>query len=134
VSAWSAQTSRPPWQVWFAIFGAPIAWGIQGLLSWLIAEEACLGTAPQSGTHSSSTLYSVEITIFVLALVLGASALVLAIQSWRRLPDRSFHASRTMERSVFMRVVAILVAASFTAGIIWMGLATLWLPMCERIR
>lgn len=134
MSEWSAQTPRPPHRLWFAILGAPIAWGIQGLMSWIIAEEACLGAQRHAAFLSQTALRWLEIGISSAALVVAIAAVTISTREWRSSPNREMSSAKTMDRSRFLEAVAVLVSFSFALGILWLGLGTFWLPVCERMR
>lgn len=129
---WSADTPRPSRRLWFALLGAPVAWGLQGLLGWLISEERCLGA--QQHAAAAEGLRALDMAISAVALSIGIAALLSSIRIWRCYSDSELSSPKTMDRMVFMRAVAIFVSASFTLGILWMSFGSLWLPGCERMR
>lgn len=133
MSMWSADTPRPPRRLWFAIIGAPLAWAAQGAVSWLFVEEACLG-AQREPAASSVFVRVISAGIFIAALIIGLAAISVSVREWSRSSNRELGSAETMDRKVFLEVVAVFVSIAFTAGIVWMGMGALWLPGCERVR
>jgi len=74
-------------RVWFAVFGAPLAWALQGLASWLLRSLACphapRDAASPAAAMDGTLLRSLEILVAAGALVAAVAALSVAISIWR---------------------------------------------------
>jgi hypothetical protein len=119
---------RPSRSVWFAIFGGPAAWAVQGLLGWYIASRACLGGLSVGAERA------LEILLSVGALALGIAALSIGWRAWRRSGEHDLSAIAATGREDFLAATAVLVSLAFCIGMVWGALPAFILPGCERMR
>jgi hypothetical protein len=134
----NAVTQPPPSgaRIWYGILGAPVAFGIQELLDWLISSGACPSGAPADVggiplfTNTRGILWGIAAAAFVIAL----GALWVGISAWRRSQDPSFLSIRARLRPDYMAAAAMLVSAVFTIAILWQAAIVFVLPTCERMR
>lgn len=123
-------------RIWYGILGAPVAFGIQEVLSWLISSGACPSGSPADiggvplFTDTRAILWGIAAAAFVIAL----GALWVGISSWRRSEDPSFLSIRARLRPDYMAAAAMLVSAVFTIAILWEAAIIFVLPQCEMMR
>lgn len=133
-----AATTPPPSRpsIWYGIFAAPVAFGIQEILSWLISSGACpSGNPADIGGHPLFThVRPILWAIAAAALVAAAVALGIGIGAWRRSQDPSFLSIRARRRSDYLAVAAMLVSAVFLIAILWQTAGVFVLPECEILR
>lgn len=128
------QTTHP--SIWYGIFAAPVAFGIQELLNWLISSGACpAGNPADIGgiplfTDTRAILWGIGAGAFVIAAV----ALSIGICAWRKSHDPSFLAIRARLRSDYQAAAAMLVSAVFLIAILWQTVGIFVLPQCEIMR
>jgi hypothetical protein len=124
---------RPPASLWFALLGAPTAWGLQLLIGWLIADFVCQSHGEITKV-SNETLRVVDGAVSLVALAFALIALSIGVRAWRRSHDARLSSVHAFERPDFMAAVTLFVAASFTLGIVWGAFGPLLLRGCELIR
>ena len=129
------RSDAPPARLWFAVLGAPVAWGAQGLIGWIVALGACGHQGDASPPWlSPDGLRGVEILISAVALVIAASALVIGIGAWRQSGNRigaPVHAPAPYD---FLASIAVLGSMVFLLGIVWATLPIFMLSVCEAVR
>lgn len=134
-----AAATRPPApraSIWYGIFAAPCAFGIQEMLSWLISSGACASGNPTGigghalFTHTRVILWAIAAGAFLAA----AAALWIGIAAWRQSQDPSVLSIRARHRSDYLAAAAMLVSAVFLIGILWQTVGVFVLPECEIVR
>jgi predicted Kef-type K+ transport protein len=123
----------PPASLWFALLGAPTAWGLQLLIGWLIADFACQSHGAITKL-SNATLRLVIGAVSLVAMAFALGALAIGVRAWRRSHDARLSSVHAFERPDFMAAVALFVSASFTLGILWGAFGPLLLQGCELVR
>lgn len=124
---------RPSRRTRFAIAGAPAAWGVHLVGSWVIEGAACHDRHP-AVTLSRFALRASEAALFVVALAVAVAALVAAWAAWRVSRDVSLDGLRAPERPDMLAALALLFSIAFVLAIVWSGLPALVLPLCESVR
>lgn len=123
-------------RIWYGIFAAPIAFGLQEMLDWLISSGACPSGAPSNVggvplfTHTRAILWGIGAAAVIAAIV----ALAVGIGAWRRSHDPSFLSIRAHRRTDYLAAAAMLVSAVFLLAILWQTVAVFTLPTCEMMR
>ena len=133
-----AATTSPPTRpsIWYGIFAAPVAFGIQEILNWLISSGACPSGNPANiggiplFTNTRAILWAVGLG----ALVAAAVALWIGISAWRESHDPSFLSIRARLRSDYQAAAAMLVSAVFLIAILWQTVGIFVLPQCGYVR
>lgn len=133
-----AATQPPPTRpsIWYGIFAAPVAFGIQEILNWLISSGACPSGNPADiggeplFTHIRPILWGIG----ALAVVVAAVALLIGIGAWRQSHDPSFLSIRARLRSDYLAAAAMLVSAVFLVAILWQTVGVFVLPECGVVR
>lgn len=122
--------------IWYGIFAAPVAFGIQEILNWLISSGACpsgnpadVGGAPLF-TNSRAILWGIGLGAFVAA----ALALRIGVSAWLQSRDPSFLSIRAHTRPDYQAAAAMLVSAVFLIAILWQTVGTFVLPECGYVR
>lgn len=130
------QPAPPRARMWYGILGAPVAFGIQELLCWLISSGACPSGAPADvgGVPLFTDTRAILWGISAAALVVALGALWVGISAWRRSQDPSLLSIRARARPDYMAAAAMLVSAVFTIAILWQSAVVFVLPACERMR
>jgi len=133
-----AATQPPPtrWSIWYGIFAAPVAFGLQEILNWLISSGACpSGNAADIGgiplfTNTRAVLWGIGAG----ALVIAAVALWIGISAWRQSQDPSFLSIRSRGRWDYQAFAAMFVSAVFLIAILWQTVGIFVLPQCGIVR
>lgn len=126
--------NRP--SIWYGIFGAPAAYGIQELLSWLISSGACPSGNPADiggmplFTGTRAILWGIAAGAFVAAAV----ALWIGITAWRGSQDPSFLSIRARRRVDYLAAAAMFLSAVFLIAILWQTAGVFVLPECGIVR
>lgn len=134
----NAATQPPPVaaRIWYGIFAAPVAFGLQEMLDWLISSGACPAGAPADVggvpllTHTRAILWGIGAG----AIVAAVAALWVGVSEWRRSHDPSFLAIKAQRRADYLAAAAMLVSAAFLLAILWQTVAIFVLPKCEMMR
>ena len=133
-----AATQHPPTRpsIWYGIFAAPVAFGIQELLNWLISSGACPSGNPADigGMPLFTGTRAILWAVGAAALVIAAVALLIGIGAWRRSQDPSFLSIRGRLRSDYLTAAAMLVSAVFLIAILWQTVGIFVLPECGLVR
>lgn len=124
---------RPGKQAWFSIAGAPVAWFAQELLGWLVASQSC-AQPDREAILSPAAVRAVEIAIAAVALTVALLALRAGVAAWRHAGDAHLRAVHAQDRPTFLAAAGIIVSIVFAVGIVWAGLSTALLPVCEAVR
>ncbi|HEX3983076.1 MAG TPA: hypothetical protein VHX12_05225 [Acidisoma sp.] len=134
MAATQPQPTRP--SIWYGIFAAPVAFGIQEILNWLISSGACPSGNPADigGMPLFTNIRPILWGIGALALVAAAVALWIGIASWRQSHDPSFLSIRARLRSDYQAAAAMLVSAVFLIAIFWQTVGVFVLPECGVVR
>lgn len=123
-------------RIWYGIFAAPVAFGLQEMLDWLISSGACPSGAPADVgglplfTNTRAILWAIGAGAFIAAL----AALWVGIDAWRQSRDPSFLSIRAHRRTDYLAAAAMLVSAVFLLAILWQVVAVFVLPKCEMMR
>lgn len=122
--------------IWYGIFAAPVAFGIQEVLDWLISSGACPSGNPADiggmplFTNTRAILWGVGAA----ALIIAAVALWIGIGAWRQSHDPSFLSIRAQRRPDYLAAAAMLVSAVFLLAILWQTVGVFVLPECGLVR
>ncbi|HEX3843749.1 MAG TPA: hypothetical protein VHV80_05270 [Steroidobacteraceae bacterium] len=133
-----AATQHPPApaSIWYGIFAAPVAFGIQEMLDWLISSGACPSGNPADigGMPLFTSTRAILWGIGAAALVIAAVALGIGIGAWRQSHDPSFLSIRARQRPDYLAAAAMLVSAVFLIAILWQTIGVFVLPECGLVR
>lgn len=132
----AAQSPPPRASIWYGIFAAPVAFGIQEILSWLVSSGACPSgnPTPIGGTALFANTRAILWGIAAGALVVAAVGLWIGIAAWRQSQDPSFLSIRARRRADYLAAAAMLVSAVFLIAILWQTVGVFVLPACEIMR
>jgi hypothetical protein len=120
----------PP-RLWFAIFGAPFAWAMQGLVGWYAASMVCDPRNDTGTIHLAlAHLGSIEAAIGGVAILIAAAALAVATAAWRETSRRSANPAP----GDFLATIAVFGSAIFLLGTLWACVPVLMLAPCETMR
>src|SRR5947199_1276691 len=89
----------------FALIGAPVAWGVQLLGSWLIEGAACHDQHPALALGPAA-LRVAEIGLLVVTLAVAIAALLAGWRRWSRSRDPEIDRIHAGERPDFMAALA----------------------------
>ena len=117
-------------RIWYGIFAAPIAFGVQEMLDWLISSGACPSGAPSDvgGVPLFTNTRAILWAIGAAAVIAAAAALWVGITAWRQSHDPSFLSIRAQRRSDYLAAAAMLMSAVFLLAILWQTVAVFALP------
>lgn len=119
-----------PRRMWFALFGAPIAWAMQGLMVWYDEAHACSSSSAGSDAGIRAMELGVTTTVGVVAVV----ALLFAVERWRESRDPRFTSTRVGKRPDFLAAAAMFVSSAFLISILVTGFAGVMLNLCQVVR
>lgn len=134
MAATPSPQTRP--SLWYGIFAAPVAFGIQEILNWLISSGACPSGNPADVggvplfTNSRAILWAIGCGAFVAA----ALALWIGVSAWLKSRDPSFLSIRARTRPDYQAAAAMLVSAVFLIAILWQTVGIFVLPECGYVR
>lgn len=127
---------RTRWTLWYGIFAAPVAFGVQEIVNWLISSGACpsgnpahIGGSPLF-TNTRAILWGIGCGAFVAA----GLALWIGITAWLQSRDPSFLSIRARTRPDYQAAAAMLVSAVFLIAILWQTVGIFVLPQCGFVR
>lgn len=123
-------------RIWYGIFAAPVAFGLQEMLDWLISSGACPSGAPADvgGVPLFTNTRPILCGIGVAAVIAALAALWVGVTAWRQSHDPSFLSIKAQRRTDYLAAAAMLVSAAFLIAILWQFLAVFALPECEMMR
>jgi hypothetical protein len=134
MAAGSPPQTRP--RIWYGIFAAPVAFGIQEILNWLISSGACppgnpanIGGMPLF-TNTRTILWGIGFGAFVAAAI----ALWIGVSAWLQSRDPAFLSIRARTRMDYQAAAAMLVSAVFLIAILWQTVGIFVLPECGYVR
>lgn len=132
----TTELPAPRAAIWYGIFAAPVAFGIQEMLNWLISSGACPSGNPTSigGVALFTNIRAILCVVGGAALVSAAVALGIGIAAWRHSQDPSFLSIQGRQRADYLAAAAMLVSAVFIIAILWQMVGLLLLPQCEIMR
>ena len=126
-----------PAVLWFGLFGGPGAWSILLIANYAIASHACYPRLvplmePVSGQRAFLTPL---IGISIVAIVIGAAALVFAIAAWRQCSGETGGETHWLldtgeGRTRFMAAAGIMTSSVFLLDILIHGAVVLLLGHC----
>lgn len=133
-----AATQPPPTRlsIWYGIFAAPVAFGIQEILNWLISSGACPSGNPANiggiplFTNTRAILWGIGAGAFTIAAV----GLWIGVGAWRESHDPSFLSIRARRRPDYQAFAAMFVSAVFLIAILWQTVGVFVLPECGIVR
>jgi len=139
MNAAAHSTSSPgagvPRGIWFAVVAPPIAWSLQGGVSWLVADALCgVGI---SAAHPRAAAARLAIGLLtIVALAVSAAAIWRVHGAWRflREPDPSGPLAGAEATRRFLAVAGLLTSATLTLGLVLAGVPALALSACGVAR
>lgn len=125
----------PPGRLWFGTTGAAIAWAVQGFTCFLISTQECA-----DGTGSWGPLSGTGVRVLLICLTAGflavaAAATVVSYRNWRELSEHHhLMQAEGIGREQFMAIGGVFIGAASVIGLIWAGIAPIFLPACSSFR
>ena len=121
--------------LWFGLFGAPVAWSIQELVSFAVVSHSCFPSRRPLGAPSSAGTWTIALMVSLLTLVLGAAGAVAAWRAWQRTRAAAEHgAVRQVEagegRVRFMAVSGLIVSGMILYNMVLNLMALFIVPPC----
>jgi hypothetical protein len=126
--------------LWFGLFAAPATWSIQEVVSYAIAAHSCYpGMIPRT-TPTFRGMWTLELVIGIVALVVAIVAGLIAVRSWRA--TRPAHAppkegsqvetgaAAGAGRAGFMALAGMLLSAMFFIAIVFNVVGLFLVPHC----
>ncbi len=118
-----ARPAVAPGALWFGLFGAPLVWSLQLLMSYALVAHACYPASEPMATPVVGGLWTLVLVAGLVALVVALAAGGTAWRSWRT--TRAEHPGdedALLEvgegRTRFMALAGMLLSGVFLLGII----------------
>jgi hypothetical protein len=132
----SAHPSLDQRVLWFGLFGAPLVWSVQELVSYVLSAYECNPPGMRASVPRLPGLWTWQLVVGLAALVVAAVAAWTAIRTWRaaRLGYESaeHHQLEVGEGRVgFMAFAGILLSGVFLLGIVMNLISIFVLPPCK---
>ncbi len=123
--------------LWFGLFGAPAAWTLQELSSYVLMSHACLPSMTPLRDAGSGAPWTIALIVSVVAIAVGASAGLVGYRSWRRTwpaEDGGGAEAEQLEvgegRARFMAFSGILLSTVFLLNLLMNAVVLLVVPPC----
>ena len=121
--------------LWFGLFGAPVAWSIQELVSFAVVSHSCFPFWQPLTLPRIAGTWTIALVVSLLTLALGAAAGATAWRSWRRTGSRQGeHAERQAEvgegRARFMALSGLIVSGMVIYNMVLNFLTLFLVPPC----
>jgi hypothetical protein len=122
-------------RLWFGTCAGAVAWAVHGLISVMIATQACKdGSGSLGPLDPSGVRLLLGMLTFVLLLVAAAGAIT-SYRNWKLLAeDRNLTLDEGLGREDFMSIIGVFVGIVFFIGILWAGLPSLLIHVCVNAR
>ena len=115
-------------RLWFGIFAGPAAWAVHGLTGVILSSNACEGDISH---HLLAVRWALGVVTIALLAVAVAGAVV-AYHSWTILSGhRKVIGSEAPGRQEYMALIGLFSSVVFTLGLVWGGLPTLLVDLCD---
>jgi hypothetical protein len=120
--------------LWFGLFGAAAAWGLQELASYAILSHGCFPAWLPLAALSSRASWSAAVGVSVAALLIGATASLTAYRAWQRTSagdeSHTAHLDVGEGRERFMALSGIIVSLIMLANIVMNAIVLFAVPAC----
>lgn len=121
--------------LWFGLFGAPVAWSIQELVSYAVVAHACYPNLQPQPTQSISGAWSIALIVSLLTLLIGLAAGVTAYRSWANSrEERGNPEHHPLEhgegRTRFMALSGLIVSSIFLLNLVMNAAVLFLVPAC----
>jgi hypothetical protein len=124
--------------LWFGLFGAPLAWSIQELVSYATVSHACYPSWEPLTLPRFAGTWTIAFVVSLLTLALGVAAALTAWRSWRRTKrqdrEETDAEARQAEigegRTRFMAMSGLIVSGMVLYNMVLNGLTLFLVPPC----
>ena len=121
--------------LWFGLFGAPIAWSIQELVSYAVVAHACYPDWQPRLTRSLSGVWSIVLIVSLLTLLIGLAAGLTAYRSWAlSREERGNMEHHPLEhgegRTRFMALSGLILSSIFLLNLVMNAVVLFLVPAC----
>ena len=107
--------------LWYAVLGAPIAWGAQFAISYWVTQARC--SVPGGRWGISADAWAIVLTVIAVPLALGAGLVALSL--FRATQGAEVYSSPPEGRTRFFAAIGMAVTPIFLAMIVLNGVGTL---------
>lgn len=114
--------------MWFAVLGAPFAWGVQFAVGYWLSQTGC--SVPGREWSLDQNVWGVVLT--VIAFCVAVTAGLMAVAMFRGTRDAEKDDAPPAGRVHFMAAVGMTVTALFVFIIVMTGLGIVILPDCHQ--
>jgi hypothetical protein len=121
--------------LWFGFLGAPLAWSIQELVSYILMAHGCYPNVDPSFGANPPAAWMATTIVSILMLLMAVAALGVSIREVSRLISRSSYgeasaAAHRESAAPYLAFSGFLFGAIFTALIVYNGIALLGEHAC----
>lgn len=114
--------------MWFAVLGAPLAWGVEFALGYWVTQSGCSVPGQRWGINVDTW----GIVLMAVAFVVAAGAGLTALAMFRGTSDADKDDAPPPGRVHFLAMVGMTVTFLFMFIIVMTGLGVVILPDCQQ--
>ena len=116
--------------LWFGFLGAPAAWSIQELVSYILMAHACYPSVDPNFGANPAAAWIATMVVSIVLLLMALAALGVSVREVSRLVTRSNYGEASAEThrgsaAPYLAFSGLLFGSLFTALIIYNGIALL---------
>jgi hypothetical protein len=120
---------------WFGILGAPLAWTIQEIVSYIGTSTQCKADGSSTIPAHTDTVWQSLLAINLLAMLLALFATGVAVYNWQKVRhEMSGNAHDLLDegegRTRFLAMFGLLTSAGFVIGLVFMIFTLFLAPLC----
>lgn len=125
----------PPRRLWFGATGGAIAWALQGFVCFLITTQACADGSADWGPMSGMGVRVLLGCITLGFLLVAAASAWVSYRNWRMLAEqRHLMNAEGVGREQFMALIGVFVGTACVVGLIWAGIPSFFIDVCNSFR
>ena len=114
--------------MWFAVLGAPLAWGVEFAVGYWMTQTGC--SVPGRNWSLDQDIWGVVLMVFAFAVALAAG--LTAVAMFRGTREAEEDDAPPAGRVHFMAAVGMTVTVLFAFVIVMTGLGIVILPNCHQ--
>ncbi len=126
----------PVWTLWGGLFGGPLCWAVQLIVTYSLVAHSCFPQADPLGVPLVGGTWGLAFGVSVIALLGTGAAGMLALRGWRATRDEkdgeAAHLLHNADgRSRFMAISGLILSALFAGAVVTTMLPLFMLRPCQ---